>query len=628
MGILTTIGADIITSIAKNVSNKTIDKVFDTSQDELKKIKKNLPELFELHLIELIKWSSNIPFIGLNKPKDVGESTIELSISSNISKYGTSNEELIIEDDLLNTEENILLIGQPGAGKTTTMKRIVLKYFIDPEKFHYDFPILIRLRDLETSSTISTKILDVFGINYRVETMKYEDKKLLKNGDFETQIKERTITYVGDIKLDVFIAKFLNKTNSLLVLDGLDEVPVEIQKSILKEIESIGLRLSSSKIVLTVRKSKIRNKVSNFTKYEIKPLDNTKVLQISEKWLGKEAGILFNNELKNKPYNDLANRPIFLTLLMILWNKFKYLPLQPYEVYKEATFLIVTDWDEHRDIVRNSKYSDFNTRKKLKFLFELSYFMTYRVKQKVFASDILKKFYEETHLKYKLPIDEITDVVSEIESHNGIISEAHHNHYEFSHLSIQEYLCAEYIVTLPYSQKTVQYFYEYPEPLAIAICISGDASIWFSNLILNSNFNIQNVRKQRKGDRFKNSLFTLISRLLIESPSFNTSNELGLSILFLLFNHFNSDKEFDILIIKLVRYPNVIQSINLALTNFKIIPELGKSSISFRRYKATSGDYFIDPPHTGKFEPKLLNPENGLKFNKKNMELILLPLTD
>ena len=70
-------------------------------------------------------------------------------------------------------------------------------------------------------------------------------------------------------------------------------------------------------------------------------------------------------------------------------------------------------------------------------------------------------------------------VVAEIESHTGLIVESHYRHFEFSHLSIQEFLCAKHLVNLPYSQDTIKYFLEYPEPLAIAVSISGEPSLWF-----------------------------------------------------------------------------------------------------------------------------------------------------
>ena len=88
----------------------------------------------------------------------------------------------------------------------------------------------------------------------------------------------------------------------------------------MKEIESLSLKLNSSKVILTVRKSKLSNIGTRFIKYEIRPLDEErikKILQIN----GSMTVLGSTMHLVSKPYKDLANRPIFLTLLMILYEK-------------------------------------------------------------------------------------------------------------------------------------------------------------------------------------------------------------------------------------------------------------------------------------------------------------------
>ena len=76
------------------------------------------------------------------------------------------------------------------------------------------------------------------------------------------------------------------------------------------------------------------------------------------------------------------------------------LPSRPYEVYRDATFLVVEDWDRGRDITRKSKYGHFNTRKKLEFLYELSFELTYKKDVKVFNFYELRSVYQNIHSKY------------------------------------------------------------------------------------------------------------------------------------------------------------------------------------------------------------------------------------
>lgn len=617
--LLTTLAIKIIEKVSGKVINK-IENFYVGPKDELEELKKNFQNRFESHFTTLINWSASIPFINLNRPKDVDKSTIELSISSDITKVNEGGETVFTSElDLLSSRENILLMGQPGSGKTTTLKRIIFNYFLKESKIPYEYPILIRFRKLDPSSTILEEIAKIFGFKYRTEIRKFEKKIKKPNGDIDIQIKEKLETFIGDDLIDTFIPKFLNSTRALLILDGLDEAPEEMKHGLIQEIEELGLGLHSSKIILTVRKSEIRNLQISYSKFEISPLDKNKIQEISKKWLGEKSGIAFYEELAKKPYLDLSSRPIFLTLLMILWHKSQgqELPPQPSEVYKEATLLIAKEWDENRLIHRKSKYNGFNPRKKLKFLYEVSYYITYISKEKTFTTKLLEKIYSEIHKKYGLPISEMPEVVVEIESHNGIISEASFNTFEFSHLSIQEYLCAEYLVLLPYSTLTVKYFYEYPDPLAIAICISSDASLWFSNLILSSKFNIQNLKNQKDKEAYGNSLYKLLSRLLVESPDFSVVPELGYSVLYLLFKVYKgNNNELDKIIVQLMNYENVVDSINEALRNYTRFNEYKLDFVWLRRINASDGNYFINPPNLGSIPMKIFDSNSTFNITK------------
>lgn len=594
MDILTIIGKELI----KKLTSKTFDKIKSSSSFEgtinVSKVLKEFPERLELHTKEILKWSSSIPLMGYNNPQKTERSTVELMISSGFSDL--KSEKFVSEEEILNKPTNTLIVGQPGSGKTTTLKRILLNLFLQNyDLTRFSYPILIRLRNLR-NRTISQEILQILNIESKIETeeesyvgyIQIEDERVR-----EVRTRKTKVQYVGKERIEDFIPKLLNAGGIVLFLDGLDEIPTKSQERILREIEQIGLKLDNSKIILTVRKTKLFRIVEGFSYLEIKPLDDKMINEISNRWL--ENGIEFQKELRRKPYVDLANRPIFLTFLLILYRKLKSLPNQPNEIYKEATYLIVKDWDEQREITRSSKYSDFGPRRKLKFLGEISYHLTYLIKTKSFTSRHISSIYKEIHQKYSLPSQDLQLVIAEIESHNGIVSESDFNSYEFSHLSIQEYLCAEHIVTLPFSKNIVQYFFEYPEPLAIATCISGEPSLWFANLLLNENLNVNKFRGDRTRN-FKKSLFSYLTRLIIESPLFSESKELGYSLLYLIFEV--DDLKFADILDNLLEIQNAKSSLFLAASEFKVLDE-NDGILHIHRKKPTHTSYFLSFPYKG-----------------------------
>jgi GTPase SAR1 family protein len=596
----------IIETITGGIIEHYVGKTLDFGRDyfiQCKKdgligfTKKDLPTIFASHYKEVINWASDIPFIGLYKNKKVAKSTIELSISTKISKYNNSSEpkNLISENDILNSESNVIILGKPGAGKTTTIKRLISHFFTGQFQFNFTNPILIRLREMEEQGSIYTSILDIFSIpweNREIHTVRDIKRP---NGDFYKKVDVTIKTFLkkSDITIETFIPNFLNETNSILFLDGYDELPVSTQKRVLKDVEIIGLKLDKGKIILTSRTSSFFKVISNFETLEIHPLSLKDINEIALKWLSNGADFL--KELEKRKYSELANRPIFLTLLLILFDKNKTLPVSPFEVYREAVFLIISDWDEHRGITRTSNYANFNVRKKLDFLQEVSLHLTYKIKSNVFNSAQLQEVYLNIHKKYALPKEDMNKVVQEIESHNGLINEVGYNLFEFSHLSLQEYLCAECLISLPFSKTTITYFYERPDPLAIAVCISKDPGLWLANLLLNRNLN---VTQSANKEMCEPSLVKFLSRLIEEHPLFNVSTELGIVIIYLLIEFSYSSKIFE-LTLELIELDNVKESVIETLESFSVtIHKITKKCI-LKRLSVLAGDSLIFVPHSG-----------------------------
>ncbi len=115
-------------------------------------------------------------------------------------------------------------------------------------------------------------------------------------------------------------------------------------------------------------------------------------------------------------------------------------------------------------------------------------------------------------------------MIKELESHTGLFIQSGFELFEFAHKSIQEYLIAEYLVKLPSIPDDFKTIENLPNEFAIAIAISSNPSLYFSELVYT------------KLNKFKFSfqfLKTFINRILIEKPDFYKNDLVGINALIL-----------------------------------------------------------------------------------------------
>ncbi len=519
---------DLTGVFGEYVIQNILDKIasFNSNNNSIsKEDKKPIETLLKNHYIQIYNWCMNIEFFGLSKPQKTDLYTVELSMTTNIKRISGAKkyENLISEEYILNSNENILVLGDPGSGKTTCLKRITQKIlFPSTMDFQFDrkFPILIRLKDLKIGDSIFKKISEMIGLSYRIV------EEPIPNS-YEIKYKY----CVNDILLEDAICSFLNEAGIYLILDGFDEIRSEIKEEITKEIELISEKQSiQSKTIISCRSGEYYKTFRYFSLCEILPLTTDQIIYIISRWL--EYPEVFFDELIKKQYSELANRPLFLGHLLILFTQRGELPNTSIDVYEKTVNLLIKNWDGDRDIFRKSKYSNFDNEEKQKFLEELSYILTYEIKTKVFDREIFQKAYSKIHKDYSLPKKDFELVANEIESHNGLIVKSFGDNYEFSHLVLQEYLCAKYLVTLPFNPKNLyKYIIEYPAPLAICVSISRESSSWFAYLILRA-FQKTNFPEKQLAEK---NLYSLLQRIIYERPKFKANCiEMGFALIYLI----------------------------------------------------------------------------------------------
>ncbi len=465
------------------------------------------------HLSFVKLWSNKIDILGMPKPKNLDGIYIELSLTDDPRRFrfGKPCSDSLCVDEILVNSRQLAILGDPGSGKTTTIKMIAKKLLSEEKKNGKIFPVIVRLRDFNNKQTLLNFICDLFEIKLTASEDEYEKKKVL----YEKVMFKA-------------ISVFIEKINVFLLIDGLDELHSNSRDGVIKEINRITSNSSNIAIVLTCRSADFVRKPNGFSVFEIDEMSEIQKSIFTASWFGskyqrKRTSKEFSEELSKTPYQDLANKPLTLANLCLIFEKYGSLPSMPVSVYRKIINLYIEEWDAERGVVRNSKYSQFDSYRKLDFLALFAYTLVFKKRSgSSFTATDLTEIYRKICNRFGLPKDEASEVAKEIESHTGIIVKVAYDTFEFFHKSLQEYLVAEHLTKLRRKPNPPELLKDCPNELAIALALSGDPCEWFCSIFRDSRGRLK---------RFNTSLTPFLRRLSIERPTFGCNGEFGATVL-------------------------------------------------------------------------------------------------
>jgi len=261
--------------------------------------------------------------------------------------------------------------------------------------------------------------------------------------------------------------------------------------TIIEELKDLSKSLDNVNFLITSRGADFKYRIENTEIYEISELSNDQITEFSEKWFEDDKlSKTFLKELYEKtPYRDFYRRPLLLTHLAGIYSKSREIPDKPKLIYQTIIDLVLKEWNEIQGVKRTSKYASFTVNRKREFLSALAFYLTIKYERSVFTNNILRETYELINNKFQeLNLSEIDEVIEEIESHNGIIIKSGVDSFEFSHLTIQEYLVADYIVRGGSIRLSEKELVKIPYELAVAISLSSEPSILLYDLIVEKIF--------------------------------------------------------------------------------------------------------------------------------------------
>ncbi|QLE58005.1 NACHT domain-containing NTPase [Nostoc sp. TCL26-01] len=331
----------------------------------------------------------------------------------------------------------LMVLGKAGSGKTTFLQYLAMECnqgMLQPQHV----PIFIRLKEFAEDVQSDTEL----------NLWQYISQEFLCSGIDE----ESTI-------------RILTSGKALVLLDGLDEVPLDHAETVIREIRKFTQLYYKNQFVISCRIAAQKYRFQGFTEVEIADFNDQQVEFFVKKWFvaiahhSMDAGEIIANQFiqqlnlrENHLIREFAATPILLHLLCLVFQVKAKFPVKPANLCDQALNILLARWDEIRGIKRDNFYSNLTLIKKKKLLAYLAV-STFTQENYFFEQDKIQQLVSE-YLSRLPNTDQQTvqlqqnsaAIMQGIEAQDGLLIERSRGIYSFSHLAFQEYLTAKYIV--------------------------------------------------------------------------------------------------------------------------------------------------------------------------------------
>jgi hypothetical protein len=313
----------------------------------------------------------------------------------------------------------LLVLGKPGAGKTTFLKSLAVKCIQPEEEFFADLvPLFVALPEF-------AKMVHKMKTSWNL--LDYLAKELANQSN----------------GCDANAKEILVQGRSLVLLDGLDEVPSEDIENVIDAVREFG-GYGNNRLVITCR-TQSQKELEGFTDVEVDNFTPEQVDRFVENWFkivdsGAQASLApqLQQQLRaaeNKTIAELTVTPVLLNLICAVFRDERgNLPKKRFQLYEKGIRQLL------ERLKRMPSDRKLTIDIKEEFLAELAV-MLFEKNDYFPEEQTLEKFIGNY---FKVERSTARNIMKIFETETGLLIERSAGYWSFSHLTFQEYLVAKW----------------------------------------------------------------------------------------------------------------------------------------------------------------------------------------
>ncbi|MEW1778078.1 NACHT domain-containing protein [Streptomyces sp. NPDC086777] len=324
--------------------------------------------------------------------------------------------------DALQRYQRIVVVGDPGAGKTTMLRHLALR--------------MARRTQDEALPELPAY----------VELFRFVESG---HDDLLDYLSQHWADQYGFTDAREYVAEKLADGTAALLLDGLDEVlggesaeaALGAYHRVTEEITRLAARYPRALIATTCRRHGWQGGLPQFQVLEALDFEWPQIETFIANWFGdrdRRRGGLVRALAGNARLQTLATNPLLLSLIAIVYERDLELPERRAALYRRCVEVLLREWDAHRKI---SRYSRFTTDRKQDLLKELACHYHERGMRYFPEEDLLDRIAAFLPT-IDLPATDAPAILDEIAAQYGLLKAQAHGWYGFLHLTLQEHFTA------------------------------------------------------------------------------------------------------------------------------------------------------------------------------------------